>query len=75
MREICLGGTFKLTDKFITQEHFPVLESLHLRGTSESHMEIDAGTIRNINIMSATSLNVLELHYCRYDDGTSTSKA
>lgn len=65
MQELCLGGAFRLNDKLITQEYFPVLKSLHLLGTSQDFMQIEDGTIRNIQIMSATSLRELELHTCR----------
>lgn len=70
MKELCLGGlSFKLTNKLITKENFPVLQSLTLRGTSQNIMDIDDSIIRKIQIMSATSLRELEFHFCRYGDG------
>lgn len=67
MKELCLGGdSFKLTNELITQENFPVLESLALRGTSQNSMDIDDRIIRNIQIMSVTSLREVEFHFCRY---------
>lgn len=66
MQELCLGGmSFKLTDKLINEEHFPVLKSLQLKGTSQNIMDIDDGTMSNIKVMSATSLRELEFHFCQ----------
>ncbi|XP_050723674.1 vasorin-like [Eriocheir sinensis] len=67
MKELCLGGlSFKLTNNLITQENFPVLESLALRGTSQNTMDIDDTITRNIQIMSVASLREVEFHFCSF---------
>ncbi|KAG0726553.1 Leucine-rich repeat-containing protein 15 [Chionoecetes opilio] len=65
LQELCVGGSkFILSDRLISAQHFPVLERLHLKGTSGTMMNVDDNILTNIQHMSTTSLNTLELDFC-----------
>ncbi|XP_063870683.1 slit homolog 1 protein-like isoform X1 [Scylla paramamosain] len=65
LKDLCLGGRkFNLNARLFTQEQFPILRSLHLKGTSQQYLDIPDKALRNIQNMSTTSLTTLELDFC-----------
>ncbi|XP_045101715.1 toll-like receptor 3 isoform X2 [Portunus trituberculatus] len=65
LKNLCLGGSkFIINSRLFTHEQFPILESLHLKGTSQEFLDIPDRALRNIQNMSTISLTTLELDYC-----------